>query len=30
MAKGYLKQLTEEEFKEVFTKVSIALEALMN
>jgi hypothetical protein len=30
MAKGYLKQITEEEFKEVFTKVSIALEALMN
>ena len=30
MAKGFLEQITEQEFKEVFTKVSIALEALMN
>ena len=30
MNKGYLEEITEEEFKEVFTKVSIALEALMN
>lgn len=28
--KGHLEEVTEEEFKEVFTKVSIALEALMN
>ena len=30
MNKGYLEEITEEEFKEVFTKVSIALEELMN
>lgn len=28
--KGDLTEVTEEEFKEVFTKVSIALEELMN
>ena len=28
--KGHLQEVTEEQFKEVFTKVSIALEALMN
>ncbi len=28
--KGDLIEVTEEEFKQVFTKVSIALEALMN
>jgi hypothetical protein len=28
--KGQLKKVTEDQFKEVFTKVSIALEALMN
>ena len=27
---GELKEITEQEFKEAFTKVSIALEALMN
>lgn len=28
--KGQLEEVTEDQFKEIFTKVSIALEALMN
>lgn len=28
--KGYLEEITEEQFKEAFTKVSLALEELMN
>lgn len=30
MAKGFLEEVTEQEFKSIFTKVSIALEELMN